>query len=105
MKKNKSLKSFVRIALFIVLAIGLSLRSIQPNLFEPFTYYWMLCLFIFIGVLFNFKGIFYFSVAFILFFISAFLTVFGLRDMAEAVMRISLIWWIIGFIKAVFEVL
>lgn len=41
--------------------------------------------------------------AFVLFLISAVLTVIGLRSLAEPVMRISFIGWLIGIFKALIE--
>lgn len=41
--------------------------------------------------------------AFLLFLVSALLTVFNLRDIAELIMRISFIGWIIGIFGALIE--
>lgn len=41
--------------------------------------------------------------AFILFLIAASLTVLGLRNLAEPIMRVSLIGWIIGIFHALIE--
>lgn len=43
------------------------------------------------------------KLAFGLFIIAATLTVFGLRNLAEPVMRVSFIGWIIGLIQALIE--
>lgn len=41
--------------------------------------------------------------AFILFLVSAFFTVFNLMDVAEPIMRVSLIGWIVGVFDALIE--
>jgi len=46
---------------------------------------------------------FAFYPAFILFLISAVLTVVGLRSLAEPIMRVSFIGWLIGIFKALIE--
>ncbi|MBI2596944.1 hypothetical protein HYW41_02195 [Candidatus Daviesbacteria bacterium] len=103
MKKNKLLLLIFKLTLFIILVSSLIVRNYQSTIFDQLFYWWILLLMIFIGLTLHFKSIFYLSSAFILFFISAILTVVGSKEIAEGVMRISLIGWLIGLIQSVVE--
>ena len=101
---------FKQIILFIVLIIGAGLliksiffNALLPSFFYSFFYWWLLVFIIFLGLILHFKSIAYLSAAFILFFISAVLTTVGLREIAEIVMRISIMGWIIGLVQSAIE--
>ena len=66
--------------------------------------YWLI-LFSWVAVIWFSKKTsnFAFYPAFVLFIIAAVLTVFGLRSLAEPIMRISFIGWLIGIFKALME--
>lgn len=66
--------------------------------------YWLI-LFSWIAVMWFSKkdSNFAFYPAIVLFIIAAVLTVFGLRSLAEPIMRISFIGWLIGIFKALME--
>lgn len=94
----------VNLALFIItLVIGLVVRSFQPNFFDFFVYWWVLALFVLMGLSLRLKSQFYLVGFFALFFISALFTVVGLKQAGEVIMRVSFIGWAIGLIQSLVE--
>lgn len=66
--------------------------------------YWLIFIIWISIILFSKKdSTFAFYPAFILFLLAAVLTVFNLRSIAEPIMRISFIGWLIGIFKALIE--
>ncbi len=103
MEKGRIISFILKLTPVAILIIGLIVKDFLPNIFKLFVYWWLLVLMVFIGFILHFKSIAYFSVAFILFFVSAMLTTIGLREIAEVMMRISFIGLIIGLIQSVVE--
>lgn len=70
---------------------------------EGFLYFWVVSGWIFLVLILRLKSRITFIIVFILFLISAFLTAVSLQSVAETVMRISLIGWLMGFVQALIE--
>lgn len=66
--------------------------------------YWLI-LFLWVGGIFYLKKDSRFALypAFVLFIVSAVLTVIGFRNVAEPIMRVSFIGWLIGIFMALIE--
>lgn len=66
--------------------------------------YWIILFLLIIGVwILKRNSNFILYPAFMLFLVSAILTVLGFRNFAETLMRVSLIFWIVGIVQALFE--
>lgn len=96
------------ILFFITWFINLSAIFIISRLSPPIAslIYWLiLMLFIFTIWLFKISSKIVLPISFGLFIIAGLLTTFNLTIMAEMIMRISLLGWLIGVIQAIFEYL
>lgn len=94
------------ILLFIIWLIGLATILILRMLTQPFTsfIYWaILGLFISTVWLFKLKSPLVLFLSFGLFISAGILTAFKVYSIAEMIIRISLIGWLVGFVQSVFE--
>lgn len=102
MKKNKfillsTLWLIGSIALFVLVKLNPSLDSLF--------YWWILGLFIIIIWLFKLPSIWLLLFSFGLFILAGLLTTFRTAHLAELIMRISLVGWLVGFTQSFFEYL
>lgn len=96
----------IKILVFIlVLIIGLLIISLLKfNLsVGSLVYWWIMIFYIFMIWQFRLDSKVAFWAALSLFILSALLTSIGLRDVGEAVMRVSFLGWIIGLIQSMVE--
>jgi len=104
----KKLKAFIFVlyALFFITLVGLEIywRILNSSISVMSIIYWMVLPgWLTIVIEKKFKSDVSFSWAFGLFLISAVLAVFGLRYLAEIIMKISFIGWMIGITQALIE--
>lgn len=111
MEKTKIIKlgQALGVTLYLVLFIGLlvvqGLSLILASSFSVSSYvYWMIFLgWIFLALKFRWDSSYSFLPAFILFLIAAILATFGLNAVAETIMRMSFIGWLVGMGQALVE--
>ena len=70
---------------------------------SPFIYWWILLGWIFVVWQYKLKSIASLIFAFMLFLAAATVAVLGIRPLAEGMMRLSLLGWIVGIAQALLE--
>lgn len=102
MKKNKYILLSI---LWLIGSIALFMLVKLSPFLKPLFYWWILGLFIIIIWLFKLPSIWSLLFSFGLFILAGLLTTFGTTNLAELIMRISLIGWLVGFTQSFLEYL
>lgn len=99
----KKAKFLITIILgIVILLVGILQNLLHLSIWEVF-YWFILILLIILNLILCISSKYLLLAAFILFSCSALITTLDLRVLGESIMRISIIFWIIGIIEAIKE--